>query len=55
MRTAILSLSFVSAFVLMSTTHLYAQPVQSPDDRVRTSTVAPDLHDTASGWNGSSD
>ncbi len=49
MRTAIFSV--VAVFVLVS--YVFAQPVQpsASDEQVRTSTVAPDLHNSASGWN----
>lgn len=40
-------LSVVAIFVLVSCA--YAQP-RTPDERVRTSTIVPDLHNPASGW-----
>ena len=47
MRKTILSAVVILAFA----SHAFAQSVQSQDDRVRTSTVVPNLHDMASGWN----
>ncbi len=41
-------LSIATIFVLISC--VYAQPLQSSDERVRTSTVVPDLHNPANGW-----
>ena len=51
MRKALVSVVVALSFAGI----IFAQPVQTPDDRIRTSMVVPDLYGAASGWNKASE